>query len=452
MPVGNALLRGAPELAAAHASKNALLPYGPSPVAPAQPKRNGMQNVLSSFARGFIGPDGVAAIEDRRHELKTREQDDQKALAGRALTWMQNTARLPASERAKFTRDNAQQIAADTGQPLDAIIASVNDPNAFSDASMQQGIAQFSSLAGEQMPKPDYQGVNLGDGGYGVFNPETGKFETLRNPQAKPVKRETAKDVNDIERYIDTQEPVFPNIQKDPEDPETMTPYQQAQIDLARKRLEQGGAGGQLTPYQAAQLERQEAADAAKKKEADNAKRVRVNNLNEGIALVDELVAHPGFGALYGMQGVLPRVPGSDGANAEALLEQIGGQAFLAGVDSMRGTGPLSDREGQAVKAARTRLLNRGQSKESAAAAARDFTNSMKRLLQVHEQESGGGAPADGMDDAGADSDAARWAEDMVAKMFPGVDVAVVRSDEDYDALPSGTEFLDPQGQKRRKP
>jgi NAD(P)-dependent dehydrogenase (short-subunit alcohol dehydrogenase family) len=43
----------------------------------------------------------------------------------------------------------------------------------------------------------------------------------------------------------------------------------------------------------------------------------------------------------------------------------------------------------QAVKSARTRLLNRGQSVEAAKAAAREFTDSMQRLLAAYEKEAG---------------------------------------------------------------
>jgi len=143
------------------------------------------------------------------------------------------------------------------------------------------------------------------------------------------------------------------------------------------------------TAYQQWQMARGDAADA-RTIEAGEAKKATTRaSLNEGIGLVNQLVSHQGLSAIYGAQGALPRIPGTPGADAEALLEQIGGQAFLAGIESLKGTGPLSDREGQAVKSARTRLLNRGQSVEAAKAAAREFTDSMQRLLAAYEKEAG---------------------------------------------------------------
>lgn len=143
------------------------------------------------------------------------------------------------------------------------------------------------------------------------------------------------------------------------------------------------------TAYQQWQMQRGDAADARVAEAADAKKATTRASLNEGIGLVNQLVTHPGLSAIYGAQGALPRIPGTPGADAEALLEQIGGQAFLAGIESLKGTGPLSDREGQAVKSARTRLLNRGQSVEAAKAAAKEFTDSMQRLLAAYEQEAG---------------------------------------------------------------
>lgn len=171
----------------------------------------------------------------------------------------------------------------------------------------------------------------------------------------------------------------------------TSDAYIKGQLAMNPQRADSGG----MSPDLAYRMGRDQLKDAQEAEAAKTKARNATSSLGEGIGLVNQLVSHPGFKTIYGVQGALPVFPGTEGADAVAMLEQIGGQAFLAGVETMRGTGPLSDNEGKKVAAARTRLLNRGQSPEAAARAAQEFTSSMQRLLAAYEKESGiSGQPA----------------------------------------------------------
>lgn len=168
---GNPLAGAAPQVA-----QGAM----PAPKVMPGPKTNPLGEAFGRFAKGFA-PQQTAAVD---------EQHKAKALEGqkKALAWVQQTAQIPAAQRAQFTIQNAQAIARDTGKPVEAIIASAQDPNAFSDQAMQQAIAGLSASMGEGPEKKTYQGANLGDGGYGSFDPSTGTLKTLREPTPDPTK------------------------------------------------------------------------------------------------------------------------------------------------------------------------------------------------------------------------------------------------------------------------
>jgi len=218
-------------------------PFGTNGLAAMAPKPRqqpgGFGKLAQSFARG-MSPEGFAAGQKGAQDERMTQLAEMQEKAKASLIWMQQTAAQPTPQaRAAFTLQNAQAIAQATGQPVDQVMQSATDPNAFSDESIQQGIAQFSAFAGIAPEKPEYQGAQLGDGGYGVLNKATGKFEVVQNPDEP--ERKTGKDVNGYERYLDTGELVFDGVNKvDPE----MTPYQRESLALQRQRMEQGGGAG----------------------------------------------------------------------------------------------------------------------------------------------------------------------------------------------------------------
>lgn len=116
--------------------------------------------------------------------------------------------------------------------------------------------------------------------------------------------------------------------------------------------------------------------------EADLAKQAAMKesagaSATEALALMDKLEAHPGFKAAVGtsfaktaegVAGALPFVgeklgeaaanvqTGTDRRGAEAIINQLKGQAFLNAIQQLRGLGALSDAEGAKLQQAAARL------------------------------------------------------------------------------------------------
>lgn len=169
-------------------------------------------------------------------------------------------------------------------------------------------------------------------------------------------------------------------------------------------------AGGAMTEYQAARLamqqEQQDVAAAAKEaeqqtKQATN-RRVFENTINglvQGVNLVDQLINAKGFNQIFGKNAAALTTDdpndmrywatSTEALDALALLKQVTGQAFLGGIQQMKGFGQLSDREGTAVQQAMTRLANRSISPAAAKAAALEFQASLQRFIQAAQTESG---------------------------------------------------------------
>ena len=99
---------------------------------------------------------------------------------------------------------------------------------------------------------------------------------------------------------------------------------------------------------------------------------------------------HPGIstvGSAIGRLGAY--VPGSSGADFMSMYDQVKGQAFLEAVQKMRGSGAISEIEGQKAAAAITRM-NTSQSREEFVRAAREFQDSMRRGMQDAQKRAGG--------------------------------------------------------------
>jgi len=157
-------------------------------------------------------------------------------------------------------------------------------------------------------------------------------------------------------------------------------------------------SGGGLTPYQG--LNFQFKLDDLDRELADKerSRKTSLATVDGSIALLDKFTGGGAtFNDVYGNwinptgEGndlFNPRVqPGSPRANGTAILEQLGGRAFLDSIQAMRGTGPLSDREGARVTAAATRLTNVTQSDEAATEAATEFRAALEAYKAALEQD-----------------------------------------------------------------
>lgn len=115
---------------------------------------------------------------------------------------------------------------------------------------------------------------------------------------------------------------------------------------------------------------------------------------------IDTFLSMPGFKGLYGnLQGtdagkMVTGLLDQDVANARAAFDSLGGEAFLASIQKMRGFGQLSNQEGAKVQTALTRALDSRLSEAEAQRAWREVKTHLAELKRVAATESQLPAPA----------------------------------------------------------
>jgi hypothetical protein len=104
-----------------------------------------------------------------------------------------------------------------------------------------------------------------------------------------------------------------------------------------------------------------------------------IDNANTAVKNVQELLVHPGFKSSVGM-GVpgMKYVPGSAQANFRSRLDQVQGGAFLTAIDTLRGTGAITEVEGTKATAAKNRM--------STATSEDEFNKAASDYLDIIEQ------------------------------------------------------------------
>ena len=94
--------------------------------------------------------------------------------------------------------------------------------------------------------------------------------------------------------------------------------------------------------------------------------------LDQTLTTVEQLINHPGFDSRYGAMSLLPAVPGTDMAGAQALIDQVKGQSFLQAFESLKGGGQITEVEGTKATQALVRA-NQAQKPEEARKAYEEF-------------------------------------------------------------------------------
>lgn len=92
--------------------------------------------------------------------------------------------------------------------------------------------------------------------------------------------------------------------------------------------------------------------DQIKLEEREEKKREIIYTIDDTVAYVDKLLAHPGLKTVTGKSSVLdPRniIPGTDAYDFRKELESFDSKLFLSNIKSMKGMGTLSDAEGKKV-------------------------------------------------------------------------------------------------------
>lgn len=115
--------------------------------------------------------------------------------------------------------------------------------------------------------------------------------------------------------------------------------------------------------------------------------------VDAAITSIDNLVRDPAMKNRTGMMGLLPAIPGTEGAGFDAQLKQLTGQVFLDAYASLKGAGAITEQEGKAATAAKARL-EKAQTEADFRAALADLRASLQAGRQRFQQKAAGGRPA----------------------------------------------------------
>lgn len=118
-----------------------------------------------------------------------------------------------------------------------------------------------------------------------------------------------------------------------------------------------------------------------------------VDNAKQSIASIDSLLNDKSAGGIFGLNSMLPIIPGSPRARAQAKLDQIKGKTFLEAYNTLRGGGQITEVEGEKATAAIARL-NQAQSWKDAQPALQDLKGVITAgLVRAQKKASPGAAP-----------------------------------------------------------
>lgn len=164
-------------------------------------------------------------------------------------------------------------------------------------------------------------------------------------------------------------------------------------------------------------------------------------------AAANELLQHPGLAGITGLRGALPNIPGGEAANAQALLGTLKSQIGFGVLQDMRNNsktggalGNVSDAEGKRLEA-NLAALDKSQSLKQYKANLQkiiDYADGAKdRVREAYNLKHG--------------NRALQPSEEKETPAVAGTS-PTIRTDAEYNALPSGTTFVGPDGKTRRKP
>ncbi|WP_442256147.1 hypothetical protein ACS0OT_07380 [Stenotrophomonas maltophilia group sp. RY12688] len=151
------------------------------------------------------------------------------------------------------------------------------------------------------------------------------------------------------------------------------------------------------------------------------------------INLIDKALSHPGLATAVGASGradLRNYIPGTDATDFRVLLDQIKGGTFLQAFQSLKGGGAITEVEGTKAEQAIARL-NRDQSEAAFRQSLQDLRDvAQAAITRAQTKAQAAGAPA---------------------PMQPQGAPRQIQSAAEYNALPSGTLFIAPDGTQRRK-
>lgn len=179
-------------------------------------------------------------------------------------------------------------------------------------------------------------------------------------------------------------------------------------LDAARAQFEMVPGAGGLTGRSAQEV----AAAAAKVPATAQAQAAvdlpgAVSKADQAVALIDEMIKHPGLPGAVGATkipfqdtginpfdtGVLAGarfIPGTKEAGFQAYLNQVKGGAFLQAFETLKGGGQITEIEGRKATEAITRM-DVAQNEAEFVKAARDYQDVIKKGVERARQKASGG-------------------------------------------------------------
>jgi hypothetical protein len=115
------------------------------------------------------------------------------------------------------------------------------------------------------------------------------------------------------------------------------------------------------------------------------------SSANQTIGLVKALRDHPGMPAVVGVPDLLSaggRVPATEGADFRERLDQVKGQQFLQAYQTLKGSGQITEIEGNKAEKAIARM-GTAQSEKAFKAAADDFIEAVESGIKRARQKAG---------------------------------------------------------------
>lgn len=108
-----------------------------------------------------------------------------------------------------------------------------------------------------------------------------------------------------------------------------------------------------------------------------------IATIQQSIDSIDALLNSDNLGSIVGLGYVNPlnQIPGSAGRGLIARADQVGGQAFLAAFNQLKGGGAITEKEGEAATRAMARL-DRTQNEADYRAALRDLKSAVTPAIQ----------------------------------------------------------------------
>jgi len=287
---------------------------------------------------------------------------------------------------------------------------------------VEQGIHPLEANQAVQSmaPKPrEFSAVEFGAGGVGAFDPTTGTMNTLVQPTAKPDAANIRQVGNQIvERQPDgSWKPVYTGSNAE----ETARAFQgfidqatgEQMVVMSDGRAKSTGykayippqitsVGGvptavnkldmsvtPLSPLQDVATNKAGIASAEVQGKAQGQAAFDLPTIEmRSQAAIDSIrdLRSRNIDARFGMQGKLYAIPGTEGADVQALVNQVTSQAFLNAFDQLRGAGAITEREGQAATQAITRLQNQNITVGEAMQAMSELDGYYRKGLEIARQ------------------------------------------------------------------